>query len=530
MITLLNNCANPVPPTGGDRDTTAPQLIIEESTPNLQTNFTKQTIELAFDEWIVLKDVTKNILVSPPLETGRLDVSIKRRSLEIEFPEEEVLKSDATYVINFGEAVQDLTEGNKTKDLRFVFSTGDKIDSLQITGKVVDAFNGEPVAETVVMIYRNLADSVVMTQRPFYFSKTDETGNFTIGNIKAGTYKIAATQDDLNADYQFSAGEQIGFLNENIIVTDTTSTNVTIRLFKEIPDLQLVKTLDRTYGKIGLQFNQPPKDVELDFSLNNLNHFTAIENDTLLLWYDLADSIKWEVFVSNDENPLDTASVKAYNKSEFLAKTKFQLNTSTSDTPKSLNPAKPVLLTFQHPLVQIDTSLIALYEDSIRNKVTGNYTLDTTMAQRELRIDYQWKEEMLYEVEFLPNALTDIYGLKNDTIQQKYQVLTAADFGIIDFTINDLDSTQQYVMRLFFKKTNLIETYIINDVSQWKKSISALPAGAYSIEFIFDENRNGQWDVGSYEEKRQPEIIKFKTFEELRANWNLDATFTPAEL
>lgn len=530
LVVLFNNCANPVPPTGGIRDTTPPQLIVEESTPNLQTNFTKQAIELTFDEWVVIKDKIKNILVSPPLEKGNLNVELKRRKVIIEFPEDEILKTDATYVINFGEAIQDLTEGNKVEDLRFVFSTGDKIDSLQLTGNIVNAFDASPIEGTTVMLYRNLADSVVTTLRPFYFSKTDKQGNFTIGNIKAGTYKIAATQDDVNADYQFTVGEQIGFLNENIEVTDSTSKNVTIRLFQEVPALKRITTLDRSYGKVGLQFNQPPYNVDLAFSINNLNYFTAVEKDTLNIWYDLNDSLKWNIYISKEQLAIDTTTVKAYAKSAFTNTSTLQTTTRLGEMPKSLNPTKPILLGFNHPILSIDTSLVNLYEDSIRTEVFANYSLDTTLAQRELNIDYKWKEGALYEVEILPDALTDLYGLKNDTIRQAYQTLTSADFGIIDFTINNLDSTQQYVLRLFFKKTNLIETYIINDANEWKKSVSSLPAGEYNIELIIDENRNGQWDVGNYQEKRQPEIIKFKTLEALRANWNLDVTFTPAEL
>ncbi|MEM9850056.1 MAG: Ig-like domain-containing protein, partial [Bacteroidota bacterium] len=138
---ILIQCANPGTLTGGPKDEQPPRLDSLESTPNLQTNFEVQDIVLTFDEWIKLNNPFTQIVVSPPLDP-KPEVSLKGKSVLIEFDETTELRANATYTINFGEAIQDLTEGNPAENLRFVFSTGDFIDSLEVSGQIKDLEKG----------------------------------------------------------------------------------------------------------------------------------------------------------------------------------------------------------------------------------------------------------------------------------------------------------------------------------------------------------------------------------------------------
>ena len=229
LLTLIG-CANQGTLSGGKKDTTPPIIDSLKSTSNYQTNFKKQTIELTFNEWLQLNDVFKQVVVSPPLRE-KFDVSLKKKTVRFEFDEKEILRENATYTINFGTAVQDLTERNPVEDLRFVFSTGDFIDSLEVTGQVVEAFDKKPVKDVLVMLYDNLSDTVVRKEKPFYFAKTDEGGNFSIKNVRADTFKVFALIDG-NANYLFdNVSEKIGFLKEPIVVTDSTKVDLTLQMF-----------------------------------------------------------------------------------------------------------------------------------------------------------------------------------------------------------------------------------------------------------------------------------------------------------
>ena len=227
-IFFLTNCANPIPPTGGPKDERPPQLDTLNSTRNMQIRFEKKDIVLAFDEWVELKDAFNQVVVSPPLEY-RPTIERKKKTIQFKFDEREVLRDSATYVINFGEAIKDLTEGN-VAPIVFVFSTGDYIDSLSTEGTIVDAYTNEPVKDVIFMLYENLADSVFRTERPFYFARTDEAGKFVVNNMKSGTFKATALIDN-NLNYRFdSEAEKIAFLDSTITIkgiektkTDTTS-------------------------------------------------------------------------------------------------------------------------------------------------------------------------------------------------------------------------------------------------------------------------------------------------------------------
>ena len=113
-LVLLESCATVIAPEGGPEDETPPQMDSLRSTPNFQTNFTKQRIELKFDEWVKLNDVFNQIVVSPPMDPSNYEVSLKGKTVRFDFKEEAILRENATYTINFGDAIQDLTQGNKT--------------------------------------------------------------------------------------------------------------------------------------------------------------------------------------------------------------------------------------------------------------------------------------------------------------------------------------------------------------------------------------------------------------------------------
>ncbi len=256
---FLTNCANPIPPTGGPKDERPPQLDTLNSTRNMQTRFEKKDIVLAFDEWVELKDAFNQVIVSPPLEF-RPTIERKKKTIQFKFDERETLRDSATYVINFGEAIKDLTEGN-VAPIVFVFSTGDYIDSLSVEGTIVDAYTGEPVKDVLFMLYENLADSVFKTERPFYFARTDETGKFIVNNIKAGTFKATALVDK-NLNYRFdNEAEQIAFLDSTIAIKgvekNVIDTTALIRDSLEMDSVQIDSTRSNQ-----LPSNELPSNIE----------------------------------------------------------------------------------------------------------------------------------------------------------------------------------------------------------------------------------------------------------------------------
>ncbi len=520
-------CANVGNPSGGPRDEQPPVLDSLRSTKNLQTNFEKQRITLVFDEFVDLKDVFNQVIVSPPL-AKRPMITKKKRTIFFDFHKDEVLRPDATYTINFGAAVVDFTEGNPVPDLRFVFATGYLIDSLEIAGNITDALTGEPAKDVLLMLYDNLSDTVVKTERPFYFAKTGENGRFQIGNIKSDTFKVFALTDK-NLNYLYDQeSEMIGFPDGFITLSGDSSLVVLppIRLFQELPPLKIInKNLQP--GLLKLAFNQTPQNIGFRFEPDVENAIFEYENDTVKVWYDWRGDEQGRLFVNKDTSFFDTLAVEPGDKESFLTKRKLRPVTARKDQIVKFNPTQPIAIRMNHPIAAADTSKIVVVKDS----VTFSNISELVLNQRELQLRWKWEEDSTYILKILPGALTDIYGLSNaDTFSMNYQASPLKEFGNIAVTVNGLDSLKSYVIQLFFKNNDkLVKEFSIGGLSTFVRIFNTLTPGAYYIRIITDLNSNGRWDTGNYILKRQPEPIFTVNLKELRANWDVEEEITLTE-
>ena len=516
-LLLLAACANPVPPQGGPRDETPPQLDTAASTPNYQTNFRKQPIELAFDEWVQLDDIFNQLIISPPLPE-KPEVKIKKRSVILTFPENIELRPDATYTINFGEGVKDLTEGNPA-ELRFVFATGEALDSLNLSGVVVDARSGEPVEEVRFMLYEDLADSVVYTERPFYAGNTDEAGRFEINNIKEGVFKGFALGDAGGKNYLYDSGEAIAFPDSFIVMSDTLpAPALRLRLFEETGNIRLLEEDTEQFGLVKLTYNEAVEDLRAR-SLDGPPLITQADGDTLKLWYAETRAKAWRLVVQRDTFPGDTVRVPARNSEAFLRQARLR---RAGPEPNKVAPNKPYTLQFNHPLAQVDTNRLTLYADTTRNPVRPRIALDS-ITYLEMRVRTDWIEEAPYELVLLPGAVYDIFGLPNqDTIRQAFQVQPRKDFGNLLLTLNGLDSLEHYVVQLL-NNNRIVAERQVAETTEYQEDFPLLPPAEYTLQVITDWNANGQWDTGNYETRRQPEPIYRQQLEQLRANWDVEA-------
>ena len=566
LALFLTNCANPISPTGGPKDERPPRLVPENSTQNRQVRFEKQDIVLAFDEWVQLKDAFNQVVVSPPLEF-RPTIERKKKTIQFKFDEREALRDSATYVINFGDAIQDLTEGN-VAPIVFVFSTGDYIDSLSVEGTIVDARTSEPVEDVLFMLYENLADSVFRTERPFYFSKTDKNGKFKVENIKEGHFKAVALADN-NLNYRFdSESEQIAFLDSAIYIkgvekiktdslrltvdslaTDTlvvdtgqidsllpvlpdTATdqkpkpkiqkNLLLRLFQEEPTLYLRDDETRTYGQVKLAFNKEPLGAEVTYDSIGLYTFLEQEKDTMYLWYAMEADAAFQVYVKRD-TVIDTVEVKNGLKDKFYEKAKLKPSEKPPSRLPVLTPGNDFSLVLNHPLYAINDTLVKLYEDTLKTEIPGRFSIDSIYF-RKMNINANWQEGLRYEAVFPPGSLTDIFGLQNaDTLGRAWMIGTASEFGSLTLRVTDLSPDTAYLIRLLAKNEEVIDTFQARGDSLFETKLAFLPPDVYSIEIIEDSDGNGRWTTGDYDLKRQPEKVQKATLEQVRANWEVDA-------
>jgi hypothetical protein len=221
LLILINSCAQQGQLTGGPKDETPP-VVVSSVPPNFSTHFNAGSAEVVFDEYIQLKDIGKQLVISPPM-AKKPDIKARGKVLTIKFKDS--LQPDRTYAINFGNALVDLNEGNPYKNFQYVFSTGSTLDSLEASGKVVQAFDGKPADDVLVMLYAGTADSLPLKSIPLYISRTDKEGRFLLRNLASGSYKIFALKDG-NNNYLFDQPtESVAFLDSLItpsVIRDTT--------------------------------------------------------------------------------------------------------------------------------------------------------------------------------------------------------------------------------------------------------------------------------------------------------------------
>ena len=544
-VLSLAACARPVAPEGGPKDTTPPKVVPEKSTPNLSTRFEDREVRLVFDEWVLLQDAANQVLVSPPM-LKRPEVTLKGKTVLVRFPKEEILRTNTTYTINFGTAVKDLHESNPAKDLRFVFSTGDYIDSFSVAGIAVDAFTGQPVENIAVMLYDKMEDSIVRKERPYYLARTDKSGQFAIPNVRAGAFRCVAVEDvNLNLKWDGEV-ERIGFPDSLVRVGDTASARLALRIFKPTPAFRLLTQNANRYGLIKLGFSASPDTVGLQPDLPGLNWRSEREQDTLLVWYDRPDSTAWHLLVGGK----DTVKVKALARGDFIAKNRMTLadeyqppspaarqrnrqpapapeqqQASPSRPPKlvNVNPAKPVLLPFNNPVTKVDTTLWLLSFDTL--PVRDFSVTPDTASPRRLRVQLAWQEGKSYSLTLLPGAATDLFGVANaDTLRRTFIVSTEKQLGGLNLTLQALQPGMPYVLRLM-NGENTEEERFFTAIEPEKRFVFAkLQPVAYSVQLIEDRNGNRRWDPGDYFAHRQPEIVFIKKLEALRSNWEVEAT------
>ena len=520
---ILFSCAQIKPLTGGEKDVAIPKEI-ESSPLNGSVVFNDETIVIEFDEYIRLTNVSSQLIVSPLMETPP-EISIKGKKLVIKLKSK--LAPNTTYSLNFGNAISDITENNIFPNYKYIFSTGNYIDSLSYSGTVINAFDQSAKENIYVLLYDQFEDSIPLKELPRYVALTDKEGKFSITNIANGKYKFFAI-NDINSNYLFDLpNEEIGFQNE-IIFLDSSSSNNIIYLFKEKGGLQFIdKIKNKLYGKIDIVLNQPTKNLiitPLNKVFNEeIESWSLIEKnengDSLTIW--LTPDLDLENLVlelKDNAKIIDTIDIEIIDRSKLIDTSLHMTTNITSNF--DLN--KSIILSINTPFTEYSSNSVMLYEDSVL--ITTSFFTD--IGLRKFELAYDFKENTSYQLSIPSNTFKDIYGLENDTVKIDFKTKKESDYGIINLTLNP-NFKEKYILQLYKKDKLVNESYFSNKKN---KQYKYLQPGAYSLKLIVDNNGDGNWNTGNYLEGLQPEkVIYYEKEINIRANWDNDIIWTIKE-
>lgn len=511
LLLFFSACAQVVAPTGGPKDEAAPK-VLKSSPPNQTTNFSKNKISIEFDEFVQLRDLKKQLIISPPLKYD-LETAIKSKSLEIKI--KDTLLENTTYVINFGNAVVDIAEGNSIKDFKYTFSTGKDIDSLQQQGRVIDASSLKVEEAAFVMLYEleSFNDSTPIKNLPTYISRTDANGEYTITNIKEGKYRLFVLQD-ANNNYLFDRpDERIAFEEKPIEITQKNK-SITSYIFEEKQQKQFIESQKELFSQTSLDFKLPVKKLDyvgIDTNLKELLlHVEKNEiGDSIKFWWKEMDKKKIKLALTALPEFSDTIKIKI---DSFPTKSPLKLISAFNATQAFY---KPIRLKFNRPIQKIDSSKIQVMAmDS--SLVPFEISVDSQFLQLS-HLRFKFKDDVSYNLQLLPNAFTDIYGKGNDTLTGTFNFNKPSDLGKLLINLDSSDTSPKIIQLTNSKGTILRERTIKNENVEFEH----LTPGSYGLRLIFDQNEDQEWTTGSYLSNRQAEkVVIFDEAISIRRNWD----------
>lgn len=517
---FILSCANKVPPQGGDKDIDPPVLV--NSTPEMfSVHFKGREFTLEFDELFTLDNIYSQLVVSPLL-LSKPKVKANRNQLTVSF-EEEKLRENTTYTFNFGDAIKDHNEGNILKNFSYVFSTGDFIDSLKLTGRIIDALTEEPIENVAVMLYDSYEDSLPLTTPPSYFGKTDEDGKYTIAYVREGQYKFFALEDQ-NQNYIYDQpSERIGFMYELIDLVPDSFYVYNIPLFQEENRVQYVsKVIAQPYGFITIIMNKPFGKMEFkihdrDEDKEEFKYKLWPGKDTLQFWFPDYEE-EFIIEITDGFEFSDSIDVKIEPVFSLEEMPEFSI---TANVIGKMDLGANLDIEMKHPLELWNPSVIKLWEDSIEVLIEPYLTDSTKLI---VRVDYEWKENSKYNLIVGLGAFTDMYDQKNDVYDLKFGAQEESYYGVINLEINLFQKEWPYILEMFNKDKKTLETHQIYQSTSIE--FPQLLPGDYGFRIIEDFNENGRWDPGNYELGMLPEpIYYFKEMVNVRSNWELDQTW-----
>lgn len=568
-IAAIMSCANVGMPTGGPYDETPPRFL--KSTPVMgEKNVKKNKITIQFDEYLKLNNPSENIVISPP-QTKSPDIKAVGKNIQVTLAD--TLIPDKTYTIDFGDAVEDNNEGNTLSNFVFSFSTGNDIDTLEVSGTVLNAQDLEPVKGIIVGLYSNLSDTAFTTQQMERVGMTDSRGFFRIRGIKEGKYRIYALKD-ADQNYTFNqSSEAIAFCDSLIVPysmpdvrMDTTWIDtLTIDTIKRVPythfmpDNIVLKSFEQDYklqyitrseraekNKITVYLNKPadsiPRLEPMNFDMATLVTERSLGCDTVTWW--IKDSTVYQTdtlmarihYLKTDSNGIlqpQTDTLTLAKRKEVVKKKKKKDDEEEiipmfeylfTNLNGSFDGYKDIEMEFKQPVEHYDRKALHIRQqvDTLWQDIPFNFVQDT-INPRRYRWIANWEPEATYTVVADSAAFTSIYGLSTPAISQQFNITPLSEYGIIVMKIHGVEGPA-FAELLDSKDTPMMKV----PVKDGSAIFEFLKPGKYYVRLCKDTNGDGKWTTGDYKEKRHAEeVYYYPGALELKAMWTIEQDWTP---
>lgn len=512
------SCAQIESPTGGPKDEQASKIL--KASPEIgETNFEGTELKIVFDEYIVLGNMAQEAIVSPPM-AEEPEYKVNNKTLKITFREN--LLPNSTYTINLGNGVKDFHEGIVLDSNVLVFSTGDYIDSLSFSGSVKNAANLSPQEQVLVLLFEDSGDSIPSKERPYYYTKSDKSGNFQFNFLKDGIFSLFVLKDN-NSDRLYNLpNEKIGFL-EKQIVTSNADSSYSVMLFEpENKKQYLVSLKAEDQGNLILILNKPALEIDLNiigktFKKRWFESDTLLVGDTVSIWTDLSrkEDTEVEIVVTADNEILDTVKLKLKAFDTLKPKLPTIALNINSGTAKYFNS---LTISSNIPIKNWNDSILF-----IRNSNDSINVGFKKIGSKKLRILYPMEPESKYSIVLPDSFITDVLGYKSKGTKIDFKTKSDIEYANLKLNVQLADS-ENVILQFMTKGGGVLKEakFQGNKTFNYRN----LSPGEYQLKVIFDSNNDGKWTTGKYIPRTQPERVIFYSEKlEMKEGWDKDITW-----
>lgn len=559
LLPVIVSCARESAPSGGPKDIDPP-VIVKQAPDDGSVMFSEKEFVITFDEFVVLDRINDKFMVSPPL-TKKPEIKLRGRSLVVSWDED--LADSTTYTFYFQDAVRDNNESNPVPSLQYVFSTGPVLDSLAISGNVFNSFDLETVPDIFLALNSNLSDTAPATLPPSYIARPDNSGGFTMKNLKPGDYRLYALKDN-NGNRMYDLSDEIfGFIDTVIRVTP--SLNAGIRLDsishskavggeKVRPDIftfgqyrvytftseakrQYLKFTERRLSggaAFGLAMPLDSSDLSVEIVEAPGEAWYMEHNarcDSFRIWITAPEVYRREMLKFRMTYPFtDSTGSISYKTDTILLRHQAPLEgrqggrqprkTINTNLVSQVRPSITGWFSSNTPLAAPDTSkmLFTQTTDTVSVNIRPAFITDTTDSRRVF-LATPLKPGSSYTLICKKGAFRDIFETESDSSVYKFSVMTPDNYGKVTALVAGYEG--QVIVQLLGEKEKVVRESVIS--SPGKAIFGLLDKGKYRLRVIYDTDSNGKWTTGDYEKKRQPEPVTYFTSEiDVKINWEIE--------
>ncbi|MCS3867172.1 uncharacterized protein (DUF2141 family) [Chryseobacterium ginsenosidimutans] len=497
---LLQSCARVGSPVGGSKDTLAPKFLSSNiDTTKINVPRDIKELRLDFDEYVTLKDINKNLSISPPIKNIKriIPSTIANKFVLIQWTD--TLQANTTYNFNFGNAIADNNESNILRYYNFAFSTGEKLDDLYVSGEIKDALSTKKAGENkfVVGLYQ-VKDTINYKQKPYYITKVDDDGYYELNYLAPGKYKIIAFEDE-NGNSMYDAGkEKVGFQKDPVDVEKSVS-GLNLKLY---PSKKAVKYLEmkETAGGIVMAFEGRPNNVKVQPLSEKLKDYKvthAPKSDTVRIWF---DAVKSEIGQNTTENlkfgyNADVKKDTLYNASLFYKyNTKGTMDINSDNGGGMLAPQSDFKISSNYYLDKINTDkwVFKVGGDSINTIPFTAKISETNPYQIQVNADFVSGKK--YQLTVPKETVSSFYAKNTQSKRFDFEVDKIENFGSLKFILENAPTSSYWLQLLDASDKVLFQKYTKG--SEVKFDI--LKPGEYIVRILVDNNENKFWDEADF--------------------------------